>query len=156
MKILFWSSDKWIGRLIQFFTGSRWTHVAIEIEGFVWESAIEGAQVSEKSGYQISKVPVRPLTDRELHDIWYYCARAVRHGWPYNFCKIVALAVVYPTRWVWRRLGWVPFDRDVYGETCSGFVDEAFKVAGIDLLPLEHEGYTSPGDIWDSKFLEDG
>ena len=65
----------------------------------------------------------------------------------YNFFRLVMMLVIYPTRWFWKAIGWVPFSKKIYGEFCSSFVDEVLWQVGIDVLPDEFHGYTAPVDL---------
>ena len=139
--VLLWSNDRLISKLIKYFTGSDITHAAVVLQDQTYESDLGGAKVTRGvRDSDITLEPVRDLTKRELAQMQRYVSESLHRRWPYNILKLVILALVYPTRWFWRKINWVPFDHEVYGETCSSYVDEAFKAAGIDLLPLHHEG----------------
>jgi hypothetical protein len=96
--------------------------------------------------------PVKVPSLEQLTRIYEYVENAFIEKRRYNTPKLVAMAVIYNTRFIWRLLGWVPFSAAVFGSVCSVFVDRAFLAADIDLLPGEREGYTAPCDLaWSNK-----
>jgi hypothetical protein len=98
--------------------------------------------------------PVRELSDAEKRRMEHYLASKLGPGHYYNVFKLCALMVVCFTRRVWNKLGWVPFQNDFFGVICSVYVDEAYKAAGIDLLPNENAEYTVPADFARSAMLQ--
>lgn len=161
-----------VARSIVYFTGYPYTHVGLFLNGKLYDSTlweedgklVSGVRVTvgwpeEKPDFCMVPVHMEP-TQLTLESIQRVLNLYVNYARPYNFLKLVALALVWPTRWVWRKLGWVPFDHEIYGEVCSGFVDEVIRRAGWDLFPNEHEGYTVPGQFirirgWSSVPTED-
>jgi hypothetical protein len=160
VRVLFWRSDNWIGRIIQWRTKSPWTHVAVYIKwpddrGCTYEFDALGARSTAglKHCDEI-RVPIRPVEIWEAFEIDRYFRGCIRWHNIYAYATILALLVIYPTRWFWERIGWRPFSAKFWGRVCSSSVAEAFKRAGIDLVPKRAELYESPGEIQDSWFLK--
>lgn len=141
-------------KAIVYFTGYDYVHTALWIDGYRYDAARWRANGKWRTGIRrvrtsrsadVVLLPANQLSKmkktliKSIADTYYKMRR------PYNYFKVVALIIIWPTRWIWKKLGWVPFDRDLRGEICSVFVDEVFKRAGIDLFPDDHEGYTVPG-----------
>lgn len=166
--ILVWEyhkKDNWfrdlISRAIVYFTGYRYTHVGVFFKGTLYDSTIwTDAKGKLRTGIRVSDgfyhdgrradvcmVPEIPLPDFRVYNIERSLHTYVEGSRPYNVLKLIALMFVWPTRGFWKLLGWVPFNHDLYGEVCSGFVDEVFKNAGMDLIPRHYEGYTVPGQF---------
>ena len=163
--VLLWKYDanshstwfrRFVSQCIIYFTKSDYTHAAIYNKGLVYESSIwkekglsrNGARVGSISGADVFLEPKVPLTGKQVNKIEEYCQIMVGLKIRYNFLKLLSLTWIYPTRWFWNKIGFVPFDLPfIYGEVCSGFVDDAYNYAGIDLLENEHEGYTVPGNF---------
>jgi len=146
-KVNNWCRDL-IPRLIVYFTKKPYVHAAIYFDEKTYESAASG--IRSTSGLkQVNEYwePIISLTITERNSMQAYLLFTTNRKWKYNFFKLIILSIVYPTRWFWNKIGWVPFDKDLFGEVCSVYVDEAWLFAGRDILPNEHEGYTSPGDL---------
>jgi len=150
-----------VGRVICFVTLSKYTHASVYFRKYVYESTmfanneIFGVRKTKSipggvEFYQLKTSLTRQQADRfgKILD------KRVKEEEPYNIFKLLVLMIVYPTRNLWRKLGWIPFDNKIFGSICSEFVDEAFKAAGIDLIPSHPEGYTAPVDFTRSKLLE--
>lgn len=71
---------------------------------------------------------------------------------PFNIFKISMMGLIYPFRKFWNKLGWVPFQNDIFGQICSVYIDTAFKQAGMDLFEEHYEEYTVPG-MYTNKFI---
>ena len=153
-----------LGKAICFFTGSSFVHAALYFNGAMWESGVwtegkklfHGAKMTtgQRRGDMELRMK-RALTNLENEKLTIWLVSQVRERMPYNFLKLLVLMIVYPTRWLWKWLKYVPFQADFWGEVCSEFVDKAFKEgAGIDLLPNRLEDYTVPGDFLASPLLD--
>lgn len=144
-----------LGNLIEYFTGMPYVHVEVWCKGHRYGSVKGGPRktttVPNRNG-TVFLQPREELTEKQKEAMNEYLERMLSR--PYNVFKLVSLALVYPTRWFWNWIGWVPFEKDVFGVVCSVYVDEAYKAAGIDLLPGRSEEYTSPGDFLKSELLE--
>lgn len=169
MNIVIWpfmKSSKWyrtlVSKLICFFTNSNYTHSAIYLNGYLYESTVmngqngamktKGLPPAERNCIVLEfKKPVNPA---DIEHLEYALNRRVVEKRPYNFFKIFVLAIIYPTRWLWNAIGWVPFQNEAFGYVCSVFVDSALKQFGIDLIPDNNEEYSSPGDILNSDLLK--
>ena len=151
-----------VARCIVYFTGFDATHVGLYFQGKLYESTIwrnaagklrTGIRITEKRDLSIYPpdlclVPWRlEITQERIDRIAATLEQYVAADRPYNIFKLVILSVVWPTRWVWKRIKWVPFDRDAFGEVCSGFVDEVMMKSRWDLFPDEWEGYSVPGQF---------
>lgn len=153
-----WFRD-FVSRCICYFTKAKYTHVAFYVNGTTYESTVMNNQngVLKHPGlyhgieYYIFKEPI--LEDKKIL-LEQIASQDVVNKKPYNFFKLLAMMIIYPTRYFWNLIGWVPFDKECFGAVCSEFVDETFKKASIDLFPGEHEGYTAPGDFPNSPLLE--
>jgi hypothetical protein len=158
--------DDWfrdlVSRCIVYFTGYDYTHVGIYFEGKLYESTVwknekgklcSGIRITVKGdptvpSPDICMVPWRlEITPERLDRLGQTLARYVAAGRPYNVFKMLVLAFVWPTRWFWKKIKWVPFNHEVFGEVCSGFVDEVMYKSRWDLFPEEWEGYTVPGQF---------
>lgn len=162
VKVLFWRGRGWVGRVIQWRTGSPWTHVAVYIKwpdnadcGHTYEFDARGARVTAglRNCTEV-RVPIQPLEAWEVFQIERYWHGVIRWRNVYAFWTLVGLLVIYPTRWFWERIGWRPFGAKFWGRVCSSGAAESFKQAGIDLVPKRAELYESPGEIHDSWFLK--
>lgn len=154
-----------VGKAICFFTDSPYVHVLVYVDNWIYESTV---WKSEKGKIRTGARKIRPvrlnwskknvvlepirLGPQKAEQLKYYLEGTLNEV-PYNILKLIALALVYPTRWVWNKLKWVPFDREIFGEVCSTYIDEAFKKVGVDLLPNKFEGYTAPVDFIKSPKL---
>ena len=159
-------SKKWyrtmVSKLICFFTDSNYTHTAIAIDDVVYESqvmnntngamATNGYPPKERNCIYLEFKLALPTS--EIKQIKYNLNRKVVEKRPYNFMKLFSLALLYPTKKLWKAIGWVPFSNEVFGSVCSVFVDKAFKEVGIDLIPNELEEYTIPNNILESSLLK--
>jgi len=161
--LLYRSGKGFISKAIAYFTGMPYAHVSGYIQGFTFTSSVWWSGLWFKSGIYISIgareadeywQPIRELTPGEKLAILRYFIDSVNKRRPYNFGKFLVLAIVYPTRRFWEKIGWVPFSAAFFGDVCSIVWDEAYKGANWDLLPRQSEEYTVPGDIRKSKLLE--
>lgn len=161
-----WYRD-WVSKAIAYFTGYPYVHVAIFFDGRSWESTLyrKGRKIHhgavESPGIEgINQTtpdelwePKKQLTVSERKLLSAFLIYTVQKRMPYNFLKIICIPLIWPTRWLWKLIRWVPFDHRMYGEICSVYVDEAYKFIGRDLFPEHYEGYTVPGMFPDSKLL---
>ena len=152
-----------IGKAITYFTGMPYAHVAGCLGEHTLESTIWWSEIWWKSGIRITLgtqqadeywQPVKELTPNQVTAMWRYFINSINKRRPYNVAKFLVLALVYPTRRFWQKIGWVPFSADFHGDVCSVVWDEAYRAAGIDLFPHRSEEYTAPGDFRKSKLLE--
>lgn len=139
-----------VQKAIAYFTGKPWTHAAIFHDGYVYEALLKGVTRTFYPEWAIHNKPEErwdPVSSQERRRMQVYLETGVNLQWKYNVLKLLVLAIVYPTRWVWKRIGWVPFDWWVFGEICSGLVDKAWLAEGVDIIRKQRAGYTAPGDL---------
>jgi|WetSurMetagenome_2_1015567.scaffolds.fasta_scaffold125165_1 hypothetical protein len=148
-----------VGRAIEFFTGSPYTHTAIFLNGCTYDATVwtpEGKwwprsgirkTVGTLSGYSTVMVPKVPITHDEMVAMTAVADEAIKNRIPYNIFKLLVLAIVYPTRKFWTWIKWVPFQEISYGEVCSEFVDDEYGSCGRDLFPDRSDEATVPGDF---------
>jgi hypothetical protein len=169
--ILLWEGHgDLVSKAIMYFTNSPYTHVAVYVGGWTFDSTIwNGGKWWQlwkwRSGIRKTwgtlggasrvRVPKKPLTQMDAGRLLIMADAMESYHFPYNIPKLLILALVYPTRWFWEKINWVPFQADVFGEVCSEFVDEVFKSAGMDLFPNKTEQDTVPGDFANCSALED-
>lgn len=178
VRILLWKYHKkkpWyrnlVSKAIVFFTGYPYTHVAIQVDGDVYESTVWKDRVTGVwvNGARRTAWLDYPDLDEAMPDEALCFVSEVNYDQKqriirvledtldrklkYNFLRLLALAFVYPTRWFWNLINWVPFKAEVFGEVCSTYVDEALKWAGIDLFKYQDEEYTAPGDYLNASSL---
>lgn len=150
----FWANI--FGDLVEFFTGQPYVHVEVWCDGNRYGSVSGGprksSSVPSRSGHVFLE-PKEELSERQVQKMKQYLESKIGST-GYNVFKLVVLALVYPTRWFWKWIGWVPFQWDVFGVICSVYVDEAFIAAGIDVLPRGYEEYSTPGDFLRSTFFQ--
>ena len=144
-----------VGRCIPYFTQGEYSHASIYFEGLTYEMVSKGCVTSPgvKRGTAYYDLG-RDLGEVEHLGMKTYLNYINFAKWKYNFLKLVTLAVVYNTRWIWKKLNWVPFDNAIFGEICSGIVDEAYAFAGLQLFPDE-PNYIAPNTIPDSQILSE-
>jgi len=155
-----------VTKAIQYFTGSPYTHVAIYLRGStydctVWKPAgriLSVSGVRETTGvidgWQVELKPTTTLTSSQTDKILSYCKAMIDARRPYNVFKLLAFILIYPTRWFWTKIKWVPFQAELFGEVCSTFVDQAYEAGGINLFPDIIDEAAVPGDFIDTPLLE--
>ncbi len=157
---------KIVSDVIAYITKSKYTHVAVVLNDNVYESTIRklpgdflphnGVQKTTL-GYDMPDEvwePIRDLTDPEVIHMVDYAEACISLKIPYSIMKLIILAIVYPTRPFWNKLGWFPFESQLKGEVCSEFVDQDFKAANIELIPNRMEEFTAPVDVINSGFFK--
>jgi len=155
----FW---KIVSKLIHFFTGSWIAHVTLYLNGFTYESTVYKKDKKIKSGVVITRgvgwyndgylEPTFELTGQQIMKMIRKAEGMKEEKHPYNFFRFIIFPILLITRWFWRAIQWVPFNKEVHGEVCSTFIDEMYKEAGIDLFDNDLEQYTTPADFL--KLLE--
>lgn len=154
-----------IGWCIKTVTGKPWDHAKTYLKGFTWEWTVWWIGYWWRTGVKVTKGHVKadaylslkqPMTEQQQAAELAYWLENLNTRKPYNFPKFIAMIIIYPCRKFFQRIKWIPFDNPIWGEECSAGVDEGKKAAGIDLLPGRREGYTCPGDLFDSGLLKVG
>ena len=136
-------------RIIQDVTKSEYTHAAIYCEGCIYEADWPKVKVHVTPPQEPDLLlePETPLSDIEKKRMWNYLENAYAEEWEYNIPKLVILWIVYPLRKLFSWLKWMPFDKWIYGEICSGLVQEAWRATHR----MDPENWTAPGDfiLWE-------
>lgn len=158
--VLLWrympSDDKWADmfmRLICYFTNSDYVHAEIYVRGATYGMNQTATKYAGIKPHHEAWEPIATLTTQQELMMHEYVETAYVEKWAYDVPKVIALAFIYNTRWLWKRLRWVPFQGRLPSEVCSAFVDIAYYEAGVDLLPTHAEWYTAPCDFTHSTRL---
>jgi hypothetical protein len=144
--------DKMYAKILKWATGSYYSHALIYFEGYCYSALADGISKDRYIPGGAYFEFYREFTEEEKNSIREYLESSI--GLPYNYPKLVTMLFIRWTRWIWDLLRWCPFDFYKWGEICSVVPDEAYKHAGIDLLPGRHEGSTFPGAFIESKLLK--
>jgi hypothetical protein len=159
--ILFTGGDDILSKAIRFFTGSPYTHTAVYVKGYTFDSTVwhdgrwwqlwkwhTGVRKTYGilPGAALVLSPMVPLSETEAIELLTRCNMSEEYHFPYNVLKLLVLAIVYPTRKFWEeKVKWIPFSGDFLGETCAEYVDEMYKPVR-DWFPGKTEQDTVPGD----------
>lgn len=138
-------------RIVAFFTGMSQYHAMIYFSGETYGMGGKGVVVKDGiSGHSEAWEPDIGLTQREAFHmaafLW-WTAKYQQGRWHYNVAKFIALAFVYPTKRIWNRLGWVPFQADFYGEHCATYVAYAWRAGRGLINPDVYIDLIVPGDL---------
>ena len=159
--ILLWrylpGADKWTDlfmRLICYFTDSDYVHAEIYFDGYTYGMNETVTKYAGVKNFHEAWEPVVDMTLDEQERMRTWLETSVDEQWIYDRPKVVFLAIVYNTRWFWKRMKWEPFRRGLPSEVCSAYCDQAWMSAGRDILPGQHEWYTAPCDFARSSALQ--
>jgi hypothetical protein len=168
--IFLWKNDgkhfPLISKAIEYFTKSPYTHVAIYVNNYTYDDTIwtPKGKIIPRSGirktlglledYSTILVPKNKITYYESTLMEVRANKDITQRIPYSIIKLLVLAIVYPTRWFWTKIKWVPFQASFFGEVCSTFVDEIYTAAKRDLFPGRSIEATVPGDFVKCDQLE--
>jgi hypothetical protein len=167
--LLFKAKKNFVSKAIEYITESPYTHTAIYVGGYVFESTVWMAPEAKwwmiwklKSGVKwdvvapkadlilVPKVPVN--VEKGIAK----AAEFINSRARYNFFLTLSDIFLYPTRWLWkwiyRKTGWAPFVG--YSTNCSYVADAIEKAMGLDLWPNMPESLTVPGDYLNCDLLE--
>lgn len=141
-----------LAKAIRFFTGKPYSHAALFCYGATWEENEKGANrtpgLKQASEYWEPDVS---MTSEELERgkifLWVTTGMGIRHRWPYNFLLTFIEFIVYPTRWFWNKIGWVPFAGHLLGANCSAYCDLFWRYSGRDIRSQWLEMLSAPGDL---------
>ena len=143
---------KWMAKAIAFFTGKPYNHANTFHGGSTWEEDVGGAKQTE--GLKKADEYWEPDADgtevekaKGLTFLQVTTGMGIRKPWPYNWLLTGIKAIVYPTRWFWNWIKWVPFSSAFYGVNCSVYVDKYWKYRGRDIRPKWMEHLSAPGDL---------
>lgn len=157
---------KLVGWVIKKITKEDFTHTAIFFNGKYYDDTLIFKGLNIKSGVRSLDAPDYPvgktleyvgeLTPEQFVRMQSYLIFYANEPIHYSILKLVTLSFVYPTKWFWDLIGWVPFSKFLFGEVCSTFVAEAWKFAGVDLFKgIEQDELVSPGDFLRSTLLKE-
>lgn len=154
--------SKWYEKIVYWFirkeSGGPETHSQVWLDGFVYEVGWPKGfnrrkEIPSESDGKYFLVPTRELTLYEVTAMEDFYKDKIRQGIKYGTAKLLISFILSFTRPLWEKIRWMPLEDDrVWGEYCSAAVDQAFKFAGIDLLP-GFEEITTPRDLTKSTFL---
>jgi hypothetical protein len=144
--------SKWMAKAIAFFTGKPYSHAAVIHDKDTYEEDVHGAQKTQgiKHADEYWEPDVPPTPEESMRGLVYLqvtTGMGIRRPWPYNFLLTGIKAIVYPTRWFWNWIRWVPFSSQFYGVNCSVYCDLYWKYAGRDIKPKWMEYLSAPGDL---------
>lgn len=159
--------EKWVysivGKVITFITKSPYTHTGIYINGKYFDDTIYIDKKGIHSGVRVSEE--RHFADDAILEyvgefspdqvklmeafLMFYSKRHI----PYGIGRLISLAIVYPTRWFWKMIGYVPFEKSAR-EVCSTIVADTYEFAGINLFPDMSPEMIAPGDFLTTKLLK--
>jgi len=152
-----------VGKVIKFITKSNFTHSGIYMNGKYYDDTLSIDKTGIHSGVRVSDTWDYPedavleytqtLAPDQIKLMEAFLIFYSRKRIPYSILKLVSLAIVYPTRFFWNWIGWVPFENSLR-EVCSTAVDDCYQFAGIDLLPDQRPELVAPGDFQSSKLLK--
>jgi hypothetical protein len=161
-----------VDRVIMDVTDSPYSHTAIYLAGFTFESTVwqlPGSKpwmfwryrtgVHITVGERAADLRLQPKSGRTLEEAHAGLAKAIEivnsRAW-YAFALTLFDAVLYPTRalwkWIYRKTGWAPFVSS--STNCSYAADLLEKIMGLDLWPGMPESLTVPGDYLKCDALE--
>lgn len=142
--LLYRAGSDALGKLIRYFTESEWGHVAIYAGGATYEQTWPGVRKTEGRLAADLVLATPPVNEAAMLD---WLEARVSEKMRYNWLRLLAFCFIYPLRWFFNKLNWVPFSAAIFGEVCSSFVDEAMRAGGVDLWPYRGEHATVPGDF---------
>ena len=140
---------QFVNKCICFFTGSEYWHTAIELGEYKYESGHPyGAEKTRMKTVadEYTDVHSIEISDISFNAMKEYAELKLKQNLRYNHYKLLVLAICYPTRWLWNKLKWVPFQNNFFGMVCSVFVREILLAGGIDFIP-HYKELTAPGDF---------
>lgn len=144
-----------LGKLIEKFTKSIYSHAAIYIGGggivdatnkFGKGVRVRTLKQTAQRFYRIDVLRYPNLSDDKAEKI---CSEVLNHvGESYNYIMLFLfpLMAILPDKW---RNPFVEKEAKI----CSELVSRTYKKVGIDLIPNKTEGQESPADIGRSKVL---
>jgi hypothetical protein len=139
-----------VNRLICMLTVSKFWHTAIILDGVKYESGHPfGAKKSYNIPYQDKYHDIENIvvTNEQLHNMITYAENKLIENLRYNHYKLILLSILYPTRFIWDRIKWVPFQNDYFGMVCSVFAREILLAGDINYCPKRYKEITAPRDM---------
>ena len=158
-------SCKWYAKIVTvticIFTWSKYHHTSFFSKGYRYESGHpfgvvkKKAVFEEKEGYKY-KYPIRPMTKEEADRYNASWEKKLKQNIRYNYLKLGSMTFVYPTRFFWDKLKYVPFQNNYFfGVVCSVAGCESFGDIGWILLPGRYNETIVPGDLDKSVMHKD-
>jgi|GEM_PF-2893066 len=169
--LLFKGKKDILSKAIMYFTDSVFTHTALYVRGITFESTVwqnpttwlfgrewksrwwmfwtwrSGVKTTQGilEADEIYRFRVPPAPSQNILMVT-YALDLVNERRMYNFLLTFFDMIIYPTRWFWQKVGWIPFSKRYLGANCSSLVDEIVTAGGIDLWPERVSATTVPGD----------
>jgi hypothetical protein len=158
--ILVKPKKSWLGKLITGFTHGEYSHCAIMFEGEIYEDAITIDRNNEiyNGVYE---------DDQLIGELWAYTQDLTTYqrylgreflqknlGKKYGLLKLFLMIFIFPTRWFWNKINYVPFEGITKGMICSEFVVKFFNSMDINILPGLNDELSVPSDFIKSPFLQ--
>lgn len=153
--------EKVIAWAIMTVTRSEYTHVALWLAGHLWEVTVwhtgkgwifgwrQGVRCHEgiPTGMMPDAIyePVQELTEWDAYALARWLGWTRDEGYNYGVGRLLVFALVYPTRALWRWIGWVPFRRHLMAEVCSTYPAEGYQFLGRDVLEGVSDEMIVPG-----------
>jgi len=165
--ILLWKYKKskglidFVSRLIVFFTNFPYVHVSIFLDGKTYEYTVWKDGKKTKTGIRITnglreadeyREPTFDLSAHEVFTMIKYAEWLKPHK--YSVLKLLVLSVIYPARWLFKKIKWVPFDNFIFGDVCSVLPAEMYEFIGRDIFPYDPAGITVPGMWAETQYFE--
>ena len=141
---------RFVNRCICFFTRSEYWHTSIVIGNIKYESGHPNGVKKSVYYHDYSKyidVDTYQATEYQANKMIDYAEKALKDNIRYNHYKLIVLALCYPTRFIWDRIKWVPFQNNYFGMVCSVFVREILLAGNIDFMPDRYKELTAPADF---------
>lgn len=154
--------DKWYQQLIcdwiEFASGSEYIHAVVILNGFKYETRHPGGfRKTIYSGCSKNTAIGRPKNILGAVDVAgkvSFWEDKIRKKLPYNYIKLFTALLLFKTKPIWEKLGWVPFqDINKFGDFCFAAVDESYKFVGIDIMPGQIEQISTGKHFTDSSFF---
>jgi len=147
---------KILGAIIEWRTGSPYTHSGIYVGGYFYDDTIWIEKGKLHSGVRertewidtmsLVREEIVSLTELQAHDLWKFCSWYSQKEFPYNIAQLAAFLFIYPLRPFLERIGWTPFQKTV-DSVCSTFIGVARYYAGLpQIVKNQPPEFDVPGD----------
>ena len=139
-----------VNSLICVFTWSKYWHTSIVIGDYKHES---GHPNGAKKSLYIHKedphidVDTYFVNEDQVKDMEAFAESMLERKLPYNYKKLAILAICYPTKFIWDKIKWVPFQDDKHGMVCSVYVREIVIAGKMDYWEHRYKENMAPVDF---------